>query len=91
MSLVAEIIIFRHVAKTGVIKHFVITEESGIAKGIRRITAVTGHEAYEVTRVADALTSKLDLVDKKSGKDKDIALKAYILVCARRLGSLIGY
>lgn len=70
----------RHVAKTGVIKDFVITEESGIAKGIRRVTAVTGREAYEVNRVADALTSKFDLIEKKTGKDKDVALKAYTLV-----------
>lgn len=66
-----------HVAKTGEIKDFVITEESGIAKGIRRIVAVTGHEAAEVTRVADALTSKLDSIEKSSGKSKDTNLKAF--------------
>ena len=66
--------------KTGVIKDLVVTEESGIAKGIRRVTAVTGHEAYEVNRVAEALTAKFDLIEKKSGKDKDAALKAYTLV-----------
>ena len=70
----------RHVAKTGVIKDFVVTEESGIAKGIRRFTAVTGREAYEVNRVADTLTAKFELIQKKSGKDKDAALKAYTLV-----------
>ncbi|EXX57273.1 alanine--tRNA ligase [Rhizophagus irregularis DAOM 197198w] len=37
-----------HVAKTGDIKHFTILEESGIAKGIRRIVAVTGEEAQQV-------------------------------------------
>ena len=73
-------IVSRHVAKTGVIKDLVVTEESGIAKGIRRITAVTGREAYEVNRVADALTAKFDLIERKSGKDKDSALKAYTLV-----------
>lgn len=57
-----------------------VTEESGIAKGIRRFTAVTGREAYEVNRVADALTAKFELIQKKSGKDKDAALKAYTLV-----------
>lgn len=67
-------------AKTGAIKDLVVTEESGIAKGIRRVTAVTGREAYEVNRVADALTAKFDLIEKKSGKDKDAALKAYTLV-----------
>lgn len=70
----------RHVARTGVIKDFVITEESGIAKGIRRITAVTGHEAQEVNRIANTLASKFDLIEKKTGKEKDSALKAFQLV-----------
>lgn len=66
-----------HVAKTGDIKSFVITEESGIAKGIRRIVAVTGHEAAEATRVADALQTKLDHIQKMSGKDADATIKAF--------------
>lgn len=57
-----------------------ITEESGIAKGIRRIVAVTGYEAQEVTRIADSLSVKFDLIEKKTGKDKDTALKAFSLV-----------
>jgi len=65
-----------HVAKTGDIKNFVITEESGIAKGIRRIIAVTGHEAAEVTRVAQVLEEKLNQADAADGKAKDAALKA---------------
>lgn len=70
----------RHVAKTGDIKDFVITEESGIAKGIRRIVAVTGHEAHEVTRAAQLLTEKLDGLEASSGKAKDAGLKAYTVV-----------
>lgn len=70
----------RHVAKTGDIKDLVITEESGIAKGIRRITAVTGHEAHEVTRVAQALKAKLDSLELASGKEKDAGLKALSVV-----------
>ncbi|KIM70344.1 hypothetical protein SCLCIDRAFT_19240 [Scleroderma citrinum Foug A] len=65
-----------HVAKTGDINYFVITEESGIAKGIRRITAVTGQEAHEATRVADALKTRLDVLESSSGKEKDTGLKA---------------
>ncbi|KAL0947111.1 hypothetical protein HGRIS_013246 [Hohenbuehelia grisea] len=66
-----------HVAKTGDIKGFVITEESGIAKGIRRITAVTGHEAHDVTRAADALEARLQQLQGMSGKEKDTGLKAF--------------
>ncbi|KAI0758318.1 tRNA synthetases class II (A)-domain-containing protein [Irpex lacteus] len=66
-----------HVNKTGDIKDFVITEESGIAKGIRRIVAVTGHEAAEVRRVADGLKARLDHLDAIDGKEKDAGLKTY--------------
>lgn len=69
-----------HVGKTGDIKDFVITEESGIAKGIRRIVAVTGHEAHEVGRIADLLKAKLDGLERMSGKEKDVGLKALSVV-----------
>jgi len=65
----------RHVVKTGDIKQLIITEESGIAKGIRRIVAVTGHEANDITREADALETKLWRVEQTTGKAKDSALK----------------
>ena len=70
----------RHVSKTGDIKDFIITEESGIAKGIRRIVAVTGHEAAEARRVAEGLVAKLDHFEKSSGKEKDAGLKALTVV-----------
>lgn len=70
----------RHVQKTGEIKDFVITEESGIAKGIRRVVAVTGHEAAEVRRVADSLKVRLDQLEAMDGKEKDTGLKAYQVV-----------
>ncbi|PPQ74039.1 hypothetical protein CVT26_006942 [Gymnopilus dilepis] len=66
-----------HVAKTGDIKDFVITEESGIAKGIRRIVAVTGHEAHEVSRLAQILDEKLMQLELSKGKEKDAGLKAF--------------
>jgi len=65
----------------------VITEESGIAKGIRRIVAVTGHDAQEVTRLAKALQDKLTSIEQLSGKEKDTALKAYTVVCTDILPS----
>ncbi|OJJ63239.1 hypothetical protein ASPSYDRAFT_1169380 [Aspergillus sydowii CBS 593.65] len=49
-----------HVQKTGDIKDLVILEESGIAKGIRRIIAVTGEDAHKVQRVAADFEKRLD-------------------------------
>ena len=66
--------------RTGDIKGFVITEESGIAKGIRRIVAVTGHEAQEVTRVADTFEARLWEVQQLTGKAKDSSLKTLTVV-----------
>jgi alanyl-tRNA synthetase len=71
---------FSHVSRTGDIMDFVITEESGIAKGIRRITAVTAHEAEEVKRVANSLRARLDRLEAMSGKEKDAGLKTFSVV-----------
>ena len=60
-----------------------ITEESGIAKGIRRIVAVTGHEAQEVTRQAESFQERLSQLEGLDGKSKDAAaLKALTVVCS---------
>ena len=67
-------------SKTGEIQDFVITEESGIAKGIRRIIAVTGQEASEAKRTAHLLTTKLEQIEKSERKAKDVALKAFNIV-----------
>lgn len=73
-------IYLRHVAKTGEITDFVITEESGIAKGIRRITAITGEEAVRATQLAETLKTKLDQLEKIPNHEKDAALKAMAAV-----------
>jgi alanyl-tRNA synthetase len=66
-----------HVGKTGEIKELVITEESGIAKGIRRIVAVTGTTAYEVQKLAKDFNSKLDLLEKMPlGPEKEARAKS---------------
>jgi alanyl-tRNA synthetase len=52
-----------HVQKTGDIKDLIILEENGIAKGIRRIIAVTGEDAHEVQRVAKEFERRLDRLD----------------------------
>ncbi|KAB8073240.1 tRNA synthetases class II (A)-domain-containing protein [Aspergillus leporis] len=52
-----------HVQKTGDIKDLIILEESGIAKGIRRMIAVTGEDAHEVQRIALEFEKRLDRLE----------------------------
>lgn len=66
-----------HVQKTGDIKDLVILEEIGIAKGIRRITAVTGEDAHAVQRIAEDFSARLSLLEKKPpgpGKEQEIKI-----------------
>jgi alanyl-tRNA synthetase len=66
-----------HVQKTGDIKDLVILEESGIAKGIRRIIAVTGEDAHAVQRHAEQFDARLSSLEKmSSGPNKDTEIKA---------------
>lgn len=61
-----------HVAKTAEIKDLVIIEESGIAKGIRRIVAVTGHEAQAVQKIAQEFDASLEAASSLPfGADKE--------------------
>lgn len=53
-----------HVAKTSDIKDLVIIEESGIAKGIRRIVCVTGREAHAVQELAREYDEQLTAAEK---------------------------
>ncbi|KAL1311623.1 hypothetical protein AAFC00_001734 [Neodothiora populina] len=53
-----------HVDKTGEIKDLVILEESGIAKGIRRIIAVTGQAAHDVQREANEFAEEIARLEK---------------------------
>ena len=65
-----------HVQKTGDIKDLVILEESGIAKGIRRIIAVTGEDAHAVQRVAEEFSEHLSRLEKMSpGQDREQEVK----------------
>ncbi|KAK5696845.1 Alanine--tRNA ligase [Elasticomyces elasticus] len=67
-----------HVKNTQDIKELVILEESGIAKGIRRIVAVTGQGAYEVQRVAQEWTEKVDGLEKMQyGGEKEAKTKEW--------------
>lgn len=53
-----------HVQKTGDIKDLIILEESGIAKGIRRIIAVTGEDAHELQRVGREFGERITAFEK---------------------------
>lgn len=65
-----------HVKQTGEIKELVILEESGIAKGIRRIVAVTGQEAYDVQREAADFEEQLARLEKmKFSPEKEAEAK----------------
>ena len=65
-----------HVRSTGDIKDLVILEESGIAKGIRRIIAVTGEDAHNVQRLADNWSEKLEKLEKMPfGSQKEAETK----------------
>lgn len=54
-----------HLPQTGDIRDLVIVEESGIAKGIRRIVAVTGAAAAEVRRRAQLFDARLEALAAK--------------------------
>ncbi|OMH80839.1 Alanine-tRNA ligase, mitochondrial [Zancudomyces culisetae] len=65
-----------HVQNTSAINSILITEEFSIAKGIRRIVAVTGTDAAAAIATADSFAAELDLIASLSGNDLDAALKA---------------
>ncbi|KAI9225871.1 MAG: alanyl-tRNA synthetase [Piptocephalis tieghemiana] len=66
-----------HVGRTGEIGKFILLEESGIAKGIRRIVAVTGPEALEADKVANTFQSRLKALEAMKGKpEMEAELKA---------------
>ncbi|KFA63023.1 hypothetical protein S40285_07244 [Stachybotrys chlorohalonatus IBT 40285] len=52
-----------HVDQTGQLKDLVIVEESGIAKGIRRIIAYTGEAAHQVQREAAEFAKRLEQLE----------------------------
>lgn len=65
-----------HVDQTGIIKDLVIVEESGIAKGIRRIVAYTGDAAHAVQREAVEFGKRIDLIEAMPfGPEKEAEVK----------------
>ncbi|GIZ43701.1 hypothetical protein CKM354_000691800 [Cercospora kikuchii] len=65
-----------HVKNTTEIKDLVVIEESGIAKGIRRIIAVTGQEAHKVQAEAETWDKEVSALERLPyGPDKEVKTK----------------
>ena len=80
-----------HVAKTGDIRDFVIIEESGIAKGIRRIIAITGEEARQASMDANEADAKWEKIVSLSGADKEKGIKTFEVVRLNPLPPSISF
>ena len=67
-----------HVKNTSEIKDMVVLEENGIAKGIRRIVAVTGTLAHDVQREAEEWDKKVSqLENMKYSPEKEARTKEW--------------
>jgi alanyl-tRNA synthetase len=65
-----------HVDQTGIIKDLVIIDETAVAKGIRRMTALTGEAAHEVQRLAATFEHRLKMIESiPYGPDKEVQAK----------------
>ena len=67
-----------HVKNTSEIKDMVVLEENGIAKGIRRIVAVTGALAHEVQRKAEEWDKRVAQLERMEyGSEKETKTKEW--------------
>ncbi|GMM38471.1 hypothetical protein DASC09_058100 [Saccharomycopsis crataegensis] len=67
-----------HVTSTIIIKKMVITEQVGIAKGIRRITAASGNKAIEIQMLSQHFSERIEfLTHMKFGDAKKKELKQF--------------
>ncbi|BAT91088.1 hypothetical protein VIGAN_06239400 [Vigna angularis var. angularis] len=67
LSISSELCGGTHISNTREAKAFALLSEEGIAKGIRRITAVTTDRAYDAMKVADELEQQVDEAAKLDG------------------------
>lgn len=65
--------LFRHLHNVGDIGKLVITAEEAIAKGIRRIIALTGPEAYRAVHLADRLEQRVLEAHNEIAADNSVA------------------
>jgi alanyl-tRNA synthetase len=64
------------VRKAGDIKKCVVLEDATIAKGIRRLVAVTGEEAFRVQQISAALKPRVLQLAEMPMEEREAALKA---------------
>ncbi|KAK9053746.1 hypothetical protein SSX86_024820 [Deinandra increscens subsp. villosa] len=67
LSISAELCGGTHISNTREAKAFALLSEEGIAKGIRRVTAVTTDYAFEAIKKASELELEVDLASKLEG------------------------
>lgn len=63
---------YNFLRNVGHIGHFVITTEEAIAKGIRRIVAITGPEAEKALHRAERMEKRVRELGKKVEADKNL-------------------
>ncbi|VFQ73750.1 unnamed protein product [Cuscuta campestris] len=79
LSISAELCGGTHIANTRDAKAFALISEEGVAKGIRRITAVTTYRAFEAMELASSLAKKIEEASTTEDgllEEKVIALNA---------------
>ncbi|KAL1891770.1 Alanine--tRNA ligase [Ceratocystis pirilliformis] len=65
-----------HVTSTGLIKDLVVVEESGIAKGIRRVIAYTGEAARQAQNAAADFGKRIEVLENMPfGPEKELDAK----------------
>ncbi|KAK7264134.1 hypothetical protein RJT34_31738 [Clitoria ternatea] len=81
LSISSELCGGTHISNTREAKAFALLSEEGIAKGIRRITAVTTDRAYDAMKVADEFEMQVDDAAKLEGsllEEKVSSLKSNV-------------
>ena len=69
-----------HIESTGLAKRFALLSEEGIAKGIRRITALTGQAAIDAHARADELQAMADGLDSVSANELASKYQELVLI-----------
>jgi len=67
-----------HVATTAIIGEFAIISEEAVAKGVRRVTAITGDAAVAAIKSAEALSQRLDAAGKSPDHELSKAVQTLV-------------